>query len=92
VPRQPGAWGSNYHQRLSRAVLARDWDPDLGYTPCHWCGKPASTADHWPIGRDEGGPDTLANLVAACRPCNASRGARYVQGKRATPRQASREW
>lgn len=77
---------------LSREVLRRDYDPDLGYTPCHWCGRAATTADHWPVGRDEGGTDTLDNLVPSCRSCNAARGARYVQEKRRTPRRASREW
>jgi 5-methylcytosine-specific restriction endonuclease McrA len=73
------------------ACLARDYDEVLGYTPCHWCGKPASTADHWPIARAEGGPDTLANLVSACRPCNARRGAELFDQRAAVP-PPTRRW
>jgi HNH endonuclease len=85
-------WGTRASARLTAAVLARDYDPDLGFTPCHWCGGPAREADHWPIGRDEGGPDVLSNLVPACRPCNAERGSQYVRAKRTRPGPPSREW
>lgn len=56
---------------LKRKVLARDlW-------LCHWCGRPVTmetgVADHllpWKLG----GPTTLVNLVASCRPCNRAKG------------------
>ena len=54
---------------------------------CHWCNtRLATTADHlteidrWPIGH--AGVNSLDNLVAACKPCNSSRGARYGNLKR----------
>ena len=53
-----------------------------GQPPCHWCGQRiATTADHlieedrWPAGTP--GLNELDNLVAACKPCNSSRGAKY---------------
>ena len=55
--------------------------------PCHWCGtREASTADHllevdrWPDNTP--GINSLENLVAACKQCNSSRGARYGNLKR----------
>jgi HNH endonuclease len=71
--------------------MARDYDPDLGYTPCRWCGAPATTADHWPVSRVDGGPDTLDNLVAACVPCNCGRGATMGNLRRNTA-PPSRRW
>ncbi|CAB4175902.1 HNHc domain containing protein [uncultured Caudovirales phage] len=54
---------------------------------CHWCNSAqATTADHlievdrWPT--DVPGVNGLDNLVAACRSCNSSRGARYGNLKR----------
>lgn len=85
------AWGGRRAQRLTAAVLARDLDPTLGYAPCKWCGGLATTADHWPIARAQGGRDTLDNLVAACRPCNTSRGVRLWEERRAPPT-PSRRW
>lgn len=84
-------WGGRRAQRLTAAVLARDYDDALGYTPCRWCGRPATTFDHWPIARVEGGPDDLANGVAACRPCNAARGVQLWEQRRAAPT-PSRRW
>ena len=48
---------------------------------CHWCGtRTATQADHLvPI--DMGGTNDITNLVAACAPCNTSRGARYRNAK-----------
>ena len=46
--------------------------------PCHWCGQPATEADHL-IEHDAGGTDTLDNLVPACKPCNSRRGQMYRQ-------------
>jgi len=45
---------------------------------CHWCGQPASEADHL-IEHDRGGSDDLDNMVPACKTCNARRGNRYKQ-------------
>ncbi len=47
---------------------------------CHWCGQPASEADHL-IEHDRGGSDDLDNMVPACKTCNARRGNRYKQAK-----------
>ena len=66
-------------------------------TSCHWCGSPASPtnpfeADHL-IPVSKGGAELdPANVVAACRNCNRSRGTRspteWQQGKEPTPRTA----
>ena len=55
--------------------------------PCHWCNqREATTADHllevdrWPDNTP--GINALENLVAACKQCNSSRGARYGNLKR----------
>ena len=48
---------------LRIAVLERD-----AYL-CAYCGNEANEADHI-IPRAAGGKDELANLVAACKPCN----------------------
>ena len=88
-PRPP--WGGRRSQALRALVLQRDHDDALGYAPCHWCGAPADSADHWPIPRSRGGPDTLDNLRAACLPCNVSRG--VVLAREATgPPAPSRAW
>ena len=56
---------------------------------CHWCHKAKSTeADHL-IETDRGGSDDVSNLVGSCKPCNASRGNRYLNAKR-TAQQHSR--
>lgn len=47
-----------------------------GNPACYWCGNPATEADHI-IEHDRGGTDTTDNLVPACKPCNARRGAAY---------------
>jgi len=47
-----------------------------GNPPCHWCGKPATEADHL-IEHDRGGTDTPENLVPSCKPCNSRRGQLY---------------
>ena len=67
-------------KRNRRALLA-------GQPPCHWCGiREATTADHllevdrWPDNTP--GINALTNLVAACKQCNSSRGARYGNLKR----------
>ena len=53
-----------------------------GQPSCHWCGqRTATTADHlieedrWPSNTP--GLNDMDNLVAACKPCNSSRGAKY---------------
>lgn len=52
--------------------------------PCHWCGKPATTADHEPPMEVCGYPHL--NLVPACEPCNYSRSRKQ---RHSTP---SRSW
>lgn len=88
----PPRWAGRFAARLTIAVLDRDTDPALGYAPCRWCGAVATTADHWPVARSDGGPDTLDNLVAACKPCNSSRGARHGNYLRSTDPPPSRAW
>lgn len=68
------------HRRARLIVLARD-----AYR-CHWCGGPATEADH--LG--EKLPDP-AGMVASCKPCNAERGARKgtALNRRPSP---SRRW
>lgn len=42
--------------------------------PCHWCGiNVATEADHV-LSIVEGGSNSIENLVASCKPCNARRG------------------
>ena len=67
--------------KRNRLLLLRD------QPPCHWCNeRTATTADHlievdrWPD--DTPGINSLDNLVAACKQCNSSRGARYGNLKR----------
>ena len=56
-----------FHQPTRRAVFIRD-----GFV-CQYCGTKVSmttgTRDHV-IPRSRGGPDTLLNVVTACRTCN----------------------
>jgi 5-methylcytosine-specific restriction endonuclease McrA len=60
---------------------------------CHWCGGMATTADHV-VALAEGGTHDLANLVAACRRCNSSRGAVVTNAVRRARRvgRRSRTW
>jgi len=59
--RQQRGYDATYDQ--ARAALHLEQRP-----PCHWCGNPASTADHWPP-KAKVGPHT--HLVPACDPCNS---------------------
>lgn len=67
------------HRRARLIVLERD-----GYV-CHWCGAHATEADHL-IPRCKGGTSDPSNMVAACRRCNASRGAAEGNARRAAAR------
>lgn len=59
--------------RVRRAVLERDG------RICRYCGAPdASDADHV-LARSRGGTNHPSNLVAACRTCNTSKGARPLE-------------
>jgi 5-methylcytosine-specific restriction endonuclease McrA len=60
--------GSEWNE-LRLRVLRRD-----AYT-CVYCGREATEADHV-IPKDKGGQDTMTNLVASCKTCNASKGNR----------------
>ena len=53
------------HEHNRRTLLANH--PD-----CHWCGNPATVADHL-IPLSAGGTNHPANLVPACTPCNSRR-------------------
>lgn len=55
---------------------------------CHWCGAPATTADHVPP-MAVAGPHL--NLVPACGPCNYGRRNGFGGG-RDTPPRRSRVW
>jgi len=59
-------------RRIRRTIFERD-----SYT-CRYCGAPAQHVDHVHP-RSQGGGDELDNLVAACAPCNLSKGARTPQ-------------
>jgi 5-methylcytosine-specific restriction endonuclease McrA len=56
-------------QHIRPLVLERD-----GYR-CHWCGRYANQVDHVKPLAHGGSAFNPANLVAACQPCNATRGA-----------------
>jgi len=58
------AYGRRY--RKVRAMLL------AGSPPCHWCGAPATTADHEPPLELVGRPHF--QLVPACAKCNFGRG------------------
>lgn len=67
MPRQGTTAQRGYghaYQVARRALLASN-------PPCHWCGAPATTADHEPPIVEVGHPHL--NLVPACRPCNLGR-------------------
>ena len=76
------------HRARSTAEFKRNRLALLKDKPvCHWCNtREATTADHllevdrWPD--DTPGINALTNLVAACKQCNSSRGARYGNLKR----------
>lgn len=64
APKRGWAW-----QTIRRIVLGRD-----DHT-CEYCGAKATHVDHvYPVSR--GGSNDLDNLVAACAPCNMSKGAK----------------
>jgi 5-methylcytosine-specific restriction endonuclease McrA len=77
-------WGGRPSRRLLAYVLQRD-----GYR-CAWCGGTADSADHV-VPRVDGGTDDVGNLVAACLPCNQSKGARSRPGRTVTT-PPSRPW
>ena len=58
-------------QRTRARVLARD------HETCGYCGQHATTVDHI-IAKANGGTDDEANLIAACRTCNLTKGAKAV--------------
>jgi len=62
---------------LAKRVLKRD------QFICHWCGGLATTADHV-VAKADGGTDAMDNLVAACKPCNDSRGGHTSQERRSS--------
>ncbi len=49
---------------------------------CHWCRRaPATEADH--LYEVDAGGTHADGMVPACKPCNAARGARHLNNKRA---------
>ena len=86
-PAQIGNY-TKQHRARSTAEFKRNRLALLKDKPvCHWCNtREATTADHllevdrWPD--DTPGINALTNLVAACKQCNSSRGARYGNLKR----------
>jgi len=70
------------YQRARAAILE-------GNPPCHWCGDPATTADHEPPLAETGTPHL--NLVPACRKCNYGRGHRRIAAT-ANAAEPSRSW
>lgn len=69
--RSPTTQAQNTHYQRARRLLLAD-DP-----PCHWCGKPATTADHEPPIAHGGDHN---HMVPACAPCNHSRGGQQRAG------------
>lgn len=75
MPRKASATQRGYgwaYQKARARLLASN-------PPCHWCGAPATTADHLPPIEEVGHPHL--SLVPACGPCNfghkAKRASRY---------------
>jgi len=58
-----------------KGVLRRDGQR------CGYCNRHATTVDHI-LPKSRGGPNTWANLISACRPCNDRKGARTPQEAR----------
>lgn len=75
------------YQQARKKLLA-------GNPPCHWCGAPATTADHEPpihvVGQEH------LNLVPACAPCNYGRRTGTIRygpyGRMSGPSRHSRVW
>ncbi|MEJ7763872.1 MAG: hypothetical protein WKF86_00085 [Acidimicrobiales bacterium] len=63
-------YGWAYQQARARLLAT--------HPSCHWCGRPATTADHEPPMHVVGYPHL--NLVPACGPCNYGRGNRDRHG------------
>lgn len=64
-PGRTAARGYGAAYRAARAQLL------AGNPRCHWCGAPATTADHEPPLDEVGHPHL--SLVPACGPCNFGR-------------------
>lgn len=79
APVKPSATGRGYGadwQRIRRVILERDEHR------CHWCGADAGEVDHVKPLVMGGARLDPANLVAACKRCNARRGALARGGAR----------
>lgn len=61
-------------QAFRRVILARD-----GFR-CHWCEGNATSVDYLVALVNGGTPLDSSNAVAACLPCNSSRGADITNG------------
>lgn len=61
---------------ISEKYSAREIFEKFNWT-CNYCGDEAKTLDHVkPLSK--GGTDTVDNLVAACKACNCSKGAKLL--------------
>lgn len=84
-PSYPGkttaeGYGWPYQQARARLLA--------GSPACHWCGQPATTADHWPP-KSAGG--SWLSLVPACGPCNFGHVA-LARWRELNERRSSRDW
>lgn len=76
----------NRRARLLGRVTTAEWQEILRAHDgkCRYCGAPGRTMDHVvPISR--GGRHEAANIVPACRPCNASKGNKMLSEWRGHP-------
>lgn len=66
-PSSLAAEASEYRRNRTKLLVS--------HPRCHWCGQPATTADHLePVAH--GGGNELGNLVPACARCNYARQAK----------------
>lgn len=63
------------HRKFIKAVI------EAKGRVCHWCGGVATTADHYPVAKIDGGPDTVENGVPSCEKCNLRRGRGRRRGR-----------
>jgi hypothetical protein len=82
----PRSRTSSTARGYGRAYQRRRAELLAGGATCHWCGAPATTADHEPPIQTAG---PHLDLVPACDHCNFSRRGAPPAGSRPSP---SREW
>ena len=77
MKRRPGHLNSYRRQAKVRLLMCeRPW------VECHYCGcridTSTATLDHI-VPQSQGGTHSVANLLLACKPCNAKKGATPYQ-------------